>query len=60
VLFGKANNGKLCGEVLYRFVGQGKKLFRWRLPEGNPYLRTERRNTLTSRYTDVAMALANV
>ncbi|WP_208950418.1 group II intron reverse transcriptase/maturase [Rahnella sp. ChDrAdgB13] len=60
VLFGKANNGKLCGEILYRLVGQGKKQFRWRLPEGNPYLRTEPRNTLTSRYRDVAMALASV
>ena len=41
VLFGKTNHGKLSGEILYRLVGQGKKLFRWRLPEGNPYLRTE-------------------
>ncbi|QXD01065.1 hypothetical protein MKleb_5564 (plasmid) [Klebsiella sp. PL-2018] len=39
VLFGKTNHGKLSGEILYRLVGQGKKLFRWRLPEGNPYLR---------------------
>ncbi len=37
-LFGKTNHGKLSGEVLYRLVGQGKKLFRWRLPEGNHYL----------------------
>jgi hypothetical protein len=34
-LFGKTNHGKLSGEILYRLVGQGKKLFRWRLPEGN-------------------------
>ena len=60
VLFGKTNHGKLSGEILYRLVGQGKKLFRWRLPEGNPYLRTETRNTYTSRYTEVAMAFASV
>lgn len=47
VLFGKTNHGKLNGEILYRLVGQGKKLFRWRLPEDNPYLRTEARNTYT-------------
>lgn len=60
VLFGKTNNGKLNGEVLYRLVGQGKKSFRWRVPEGNPYLRVEVRNTYTSRYPEVAMALASV
>ncbi|MEN1226541.1 SEC-C metal-binding domain-containing protein, partial [Pseudomonas aeruginosa] len=37
-----------------------KKLFRWRLPEGNPYLRTETRNTYTSRFTEVAMAFASI
>lgn len=60
VLFGKTNHGKLSGEILYRLVGQGKKLFRWRLPEGNPYLRTETRNTYTSRFTEVAMAFASI
>ncbi|WP_329608493.1 group II intron maturase-specific domain-containing protein, partial [Pseudomonas lactis] len=60
VLFGKTNNGKLSGETLYRLVGQGKKQFRWRLPEGNPYLRSEPRNTWTSRFTEVAMAFASV
>ena len=58
VLFGKTNRGKLSGEILNRLVGQGKKLFRWRLPEGNPYLRREARKTYTSRYTEVAMAFA--
>ena len=60
VLFGKTNHGKLSGEILYWLVGQGKKLFRWRLPEGNPYLRTETRNTYTSRFTEVAMAFASI
>lgn len=45
---------------LYRLVGQGKKLFHWRLPDGNPYLRMETRNTYTSRYTEVVMAFASV
>ncbi len=56
----QTNHGKLSGEILYRLVGQGKKLFRWRLPEGNPYLRTETRNTYTSRFTEVAMAFASI
>ena len=60
VLFGKTNHGKLSGEILYRLVGQGKKLFRWRLPEGNPYLRTETRKTYTSRFTEVAMEFASI
>ena len=60
VLFGKTNHGMFSGEILYRLEGQCKKLFRWRLPEGNPYLRTETRNTYTSRYTEVAMAFASV
>nr|HEB5890360.1 reverse transcriptase [Enterobacter asburiae] len=46
--------------MLYRLVGQGKKLFRWRLSEGNPYLRTETRNTYTSRFKEVAMAFSSI
>lgn len=30
---------------------------RWQLPEMNSHLRVEERNTITSRYTDVAMAV---
>ncbi|HBP41470.1 MAG TPA: reverse transcriptase [Halomonas sp.] len=59
VLYGKTNQGLLGGAILHRLVGHGKKRFRWRLPEGNPYLRTEPRNTWTSRFPEVAMALAN-
>jgi len=33
--------------------------FMWRLPETNPYLRLETRNTVTSRYKDVAMAVSH-
>lgn len=60
VLFGRTSHGNLAGEILYRMVGQGKKSFRWRVPEGNPYLREEVRNTYTSQYQEVAMALASV
>ena len=57
VLFGKTNNGNLCGITLVRLVSSPKLSFRWRLPEKNPYLRDEIRNTVTSRYVDVAMAV---
>lgn len=59
VLYGRTNQGQLYGKELYRLVGHGKKQFRWRLPKGNPYLRVEARNTVTSRFPEVAMALAN-
>ena len=59
VLFGKSNRGNLCGTSLFRLVGSPKLQFRWRLPESNPYLRDEIRNTVTSRYSDVAMAVSH-
>ncbi|MDP5211248.1 group II intron reverse transcriptase/maturase [Microbulbifer sp. 2205BS26-8] len=59
VLYGKTNQGHFCGAILYRLVGRGSRRFRWRLPEGNPYLRTEPRNTWTSRFPEVAMAFAS-
>ena len=58
VLFGKTNLGHLHGAVLTRLVGSPKMPFRWRLPETNPYLREEVRSTVTSRYSDVAMAVS--
>lgn len=58
VLFGKTNQGKLCGKELYALVGHGKCQFRYRLPNGNPYLRTDFRKTITSRFADVAMAMS--
>jgi RNA-directed DNA polymerase len=57
VLFGKTDQGNLHGASLIRLVGSAKMPFRWRLPESNPYLREEIRNTVTSRYADVAMAV---
>jgi len=59
VLFGKTNQGNHCGISLFRLVSSPKLPFRWRLPEGNPYLRLEVRNTVTSRYADVAMAVGH-
>ncbi len=59
VLFGKTDQGHLHGASLVRLVGSPKLPFRWRLPDSNPYLRTEIRNTVTSRYDDVAMAVGH-
>ena len=57
VLFGKTDQGNLYGASLFRLVSSPKLPFRWRLPESNPYLRVEFRNTVTSRYADIAMAV---
>ena len=59
VVFGKTNHGNLCGASLFRLVGSAKLPFRWKLPESNPYLREEIRKTVTSRYSDVAMAVGH-
>ena len=44
---------------LQRLVGRSKCVFWWRGPSVNPYLRTDERKTITSRYTDVAIAMSN-
>ena len=59
VLFGKTDNGCLCGASLFRLVSSPRKLFRFRVPECNPYLRNDDRKTVTSRYADVAMAVSH-
>ena len=60
VLYGRNGNGILGGVVLTRLVTSRKSQFRWRNPETNPYiLRDEDRNTVTSRYRDVAMAMSH-
>ena len=59
-LFGRSGKGNLCGVVLRRLVTSRKGQFRWRNPEINPYIaRDEERNTVTSRYDDVAMAMSH-
>lgn len=58
-LFGCSGKGHLCGVTLRRLVTSRKGSFRWRNPEVNPYLpREEKRNTVTSRYHDVVMAMS--
>jgi RNA-directed DNA polymerase len=58
-LFGRSGRGNLCGVTLRRLITSRKSQFRWRNPETNPYLtRDEVRNTVTSRYHDVAMAMS--
>jgi len=59
IVYGKSNNGNVCGTSLFRLVSSPKMQFRWRLPEMNPYMRQEERNTITSRYHDVAMAVSH-
>ena len=59
VLYGKTDNGYCCEISLFRLVGSIKQSFKWRLPESNPYLRVENRKTITSYYTDVAMAISH-
>ena len=61
VLFGLSGNGNSCGITLRRLVTSRKCQFRWRNPVINPYiLRVDERNTFTSRYPDVAMAMRHV
>ncbi len=58
----KGQNGRgWYGELaLRRLVTSRKGQFRWRNPEGNPYLiRDENRTLFESRYADVAFALSN-
>nr|WP_211248336.1 group II intron reverse transcriptase/maturase [Halomonas halodenitrificans] len=58
--FGPNGRGVFCVTSLRRLVTSRKMTFRWRLPEANPYLPQEEvRNTVTSRYRDVAMALSH-
>jgi len=60
LLFGISGKGNQCGVALRRLVTSRKMQFRWRNPETNPYiLRDEERNTVTSRYHDVAMAMSH-
>jgi RNA-directed DNA polymerase len=59
-LFGRSGRGNLCGVTLRRLVTSRKGQFRWRNPDINPYIvRDDERNTITSRYHDVAMAMSH-
>ena len=59
LVYGRGEQGGRCGKALRRLVKSPKGQFRWRNPAINPYiLRKESRNTITSRYHDVAMAMS--
>jgi RNA-directed DNA polymerase len=61
VLFGPSGKGNICGITLRRMVTSRKCQFRWRTPEINSYITREiERNTVTSRYKDVAMAMGHI
>ena len=58
VVYGISEQGNRVGRELRRLVSSPKGQFRWRNPEINPYIkRNDVRNTITSRYHDVAMAM---
>jgi len=60
IVYGISDRGNRVGKALRRLVTSPKAQFRWRNPEINPYInRTETRNTITSRYRDVVMAMGH-
>ena len=60
VLQGRNSRGFAGRVALRRLVTSRKSQFRWRGPEGNPYiLREEERNTFESRYADLVFAFSN-
>lgn len=60
MLRGRNSRGIYRDVALRRLVTSQKGQFRWRSPEGNPYiLRDEDRAIFESRYADVAFAMSN-
>ena len=60
VLQGQNSRGWYGELALRRLVTSRKGQFRWRTPEGNPYLiRDENRKVLGSHYAEVAFTLSN-
>ncbi|PPB80669.1 group II intron maturase [Mycetohabitans endofungorum] len=60
VLQGQNSRGWYGVVALRRLVTSRKGQFRWRTPSENPYImRDEARNTIESRYADVAFAMSN-
>ncbi len=57
--FGRSGTGNLCGVVLRRLVTSRKYQFRWRNPSINPYILPKGKQTISSRYHDVAMAMSH-
>jgi len=59
VLHGRRSRGNFCEVALRRLIASPKRQFRWRNPANNPYMNADLiRNTVTSRYHDVAMAMS--
>lgn len=60
VLRGPDSCGAFREITLRRLVTSRKGQFRWRLPEGNPYiLREEKRHTFESHHADLVFAMSN-
>jgi hypothetical protein len=58
LLYGRSNQGNPVEKALRRLVKSQKLQFRWRNPERNSCIfRDELRDTVASRYHDVAMAM---
>ncbi len=58
LVYGRNERGDAIGKALHRLVSSPKARFRRRNPAENPYIfRSETRNTVTSHYHDVAMAM---
>jgi hypothetical protein len=59
-LFGYSGSGRHCGLASARLVSSRKRQFRWQNPVTNPYIiRTDDRQTVTSHYAEVAMAMSH-
>jgi RNA-directed DNA polymerase len=59
-LFGYSGSGRPCGLALARLVSSRKRQFRWQNPVTNPYIiRTDDRQTVTSHYAEIAMAMSH-
>jgi hypothetical protein len=60
VLPGPDSRGAFREITLRRLVTSRKGQFKWRLPQGNPYiLRDEKPNIFESRYADLILAMSN-
>jgi len=58
-VYGKGRTGRVCGAVLQRMLGAGKKQFRWKTPSVNPYLMsTNPTKILESNYREVVTAMS--
>jgi len=60
VLQGRNSRGKHYQIALRRLVSSRKRQFRWRNPDGNPYLHSNaERSSIESNYDHIAFALSN-